>query len=806
MSEDVDVIRETTEELLELAAQLLIAQGEAARAKLIAGALVNQLSDAACIVYRVQPDNATEWRVIGKAGPISSVPGNSAAVSRLTQSLLNRPLERLLYNARDLHHGDLVHLQAGSSVVSIAYIPIASSSQKEVSLAGVLAGVVEIVTFTRSLSPSDLKDLEPMLRLGVPALLGSDNFERQRRDLMDSIHRMTQLYDLEKSLNATLELDHVIAMVPQKTLPMIGCETIHLWLFDREVLTLMSSDGPDPTVHVGMRQLPGEGYVADMAEEGLPLLISDAMDERLQQRNRGLSPGVRTALVVSLMQDDAEVGVLEAINRKDGRPFDEDDEFFLTSVAETVSNALKNASLLYAERKLAILEVLVHVSSQITSTLRLDRLLQIIVNSPQSVLPFERCVAVLDNRGKLQVRAISGMSSIPIGDAQVEDVKELVRNVPWGREPLYLRQYGAEHDDLPLEVARHFAATGYRGLYAMPLNDDQGRLGLLVYESSDPDFLGVPHTEMIKILAGQASVAIRNALLYREVPLISMLEPLMQRKQILLRTNRGRLWGIAATACLGILFFMFCPLPLRVSGEATVAPQHLVTIAAPVDGVVASVFAQEGQRVVENQVIGAMNDWQWRIEVNAAEARYRTAVLTMQADLARGAAQSGADRAQAEYLQTELDRARTRLHDTQLRSPIAGIVVTPELENVAGKRLDAGVAFAQVLDLSSAVVAIAIPQRDAELLVPGQSVSIKLDSFPQRSWHGTVSLVSPQAQAVYGTRTFVARVPLGNADASLRSGMTGRAKVFIGYKSAGYVLLRKPALWIWQTIWSWVGW
>ena len=65
-------------------------------------------------------------------------------------------------------------------------------------------------------------------------------------------------------------------------------------------------------------------------------------------------------------------------------------------MAETVSSALKNASLMLAERKLEILEALVRVSSEITSTLRLDRLLQIIVNSPQNVLPYELCAIALD--------------------------------------------------------------------------------------------------------------------------------------------------------------------------------------------------------------------------------------------------------------------------------------------------------------------------------------------------------------------------------------------------------------------------
>ena len=297
--------------------------------------------------------------------------------------------------------------------------------------------------------------------------------------------------------------------------------------------------------------------------------------------------------------------------------FDEDDLFFLSTIAQTVSSALQNASLMFAERKLEILEALVHVSSEITSTLRLDRLLQIIVNSPQNVLPFELCAIALDNRGRLQLKAVSGMSSLPFGDARVEQLHELVRWISPYDDTQHLRQHdessvGAQ-EGLPAEVISHFKATGYRALYSLPLVDDQGRVGRLLYESSDPDFLDLPHTEMIKILAGQATVAIRNALLYREVPLISLLEPLVQRKQALLRTSRSRRLGLIAVIAAAVVFFVFCPLPMRVTGEAIVAPQHIVTIAAPVDGNVTQVFAHEGQRVVAGDVLGAMNDWQWRI-------------------------------------------------------------------------------------------------------------------------------------------------------------------------------------------------
>jgi RND family efflux transporter MFP subunit len=245
---------------------------------------------------------------------------------------------------------------------------------------------------------------------------------------------------------------------------------------------------------------------------------------------------------------------------------------------------------------------------------------------------------------------------------------------------------------------------------------------------------------------------------------------------------------------------------MRIAGDAVVAPQHMVTIDAPVDGNVTAVYAHEGQRVAAGEVLGAMNDWQWRADLASTEARYQQAMLVMQNDLAHGAAQSGADREQSEYLRAELQRARTRVQEAQLRSPIDGIVVSPDLQNVSGKHLDAGTAFAQVLDLSSAIVQISIPERDTVLMRPGENVAIKLDSYPQKTWRGRVSVVSPEAKMGDGDRTFTVEVPLANADADLRTGMTGRAKISLGWKPAGYILLRQPALWAWQTLWNWIGW
>ncbi len=522
---------------VEVGAQLLAAPDAVMRASIVASAVVAQLQNCACAIHRFNSEDVENaWTVIGLAGDVSPQPASAGSGNRLMAPLLLEAAETLIYAGADILREDYSHLQISRSVSSITYIPLLQGEE--------LIGAAEILTFSGTPRLQDLEAIAPIIQLASTAILAAESTEAQRQDLLDSVHRMSQLYDLEKSLNATLEFDAVAELIPMKAAAMLPCQAMHLWMFDGEILRLISTHGQDATVEVGGTQAPGEGYVADMAEEGEALLIADADDERLKQRNAQADtesdlPAITDALLVPLMQDDAEVGVLEAINRKE-RPFDDDDQFLMMSMAETIASALKNASLLLAERKLEILKALVSVSGEITSTLRLDRLMGIIVNSPQNVLPYERCAIALDQRGKLQLKAVSGMASASAGrhlggTVEPADALALIPDRACVRCASLTSAGEERQNEIPGPVAEYFAATGFRALYAMPLSDDQGRVGVLTYESSDAEFLDVPHVEMIKILAGQATVAIRNALLYREVPLIGLIEPLVKKKRELLQ-------------------------------------------------------------------------------------------------------------------------------------------------------------------------------------------------------------------------------------------------------------------------------
>ena len=96
-----------------------------------------------------------------------------------------------------------------------------------------------------------------------------------------------------------------------------------------------------------MTQKGGEGIAGDVSDNGEPVLIVDPEDERLVRRNLNIEEGrVESIVVAALLDKESLVGVVEAVNPLDGKPFDEDDLFALSSLNETASIALRNASLL----------------------------------------------------------------------------------------------------------------------------------------------------------------------------------------------------------------------------------------------------------------------------------------------------------------------------------------------------------------------------------------------------------------------------------------------------------------------------
>jgi RND family efflux transporter MFP subunit len=779
-------------------AGLLLAEREVApRAEVIAHEASALLDGCPINVYLYYEDEAPAWRVKGRAGEATVEESYEAAtLARLAE--LRKPL---LFAGTALAREHYAHLDVRRTIASLACVPIL--------LDEVLIGAIEAISFDRVLEESDVESLTGLTELSALALATGMAYENERNSNLDSITRLTQLYDVEKVFNSTLQMSALMPIICNKVRELLNTQAVNLYMVGEEDLVLMARDGVDDTLEL---EAGAEAIIQQVGDTGEPVVITDAADPRLAARNGEVEEGKLVGLMAApIVHEDALVAVLECVNKSDGTGFDEDDLFFLTMMTQTAAGALHNASLMEAEKKIEILETLVEVSNEITSTLNLERVLQVIVNAPQRIMAYDRAAVALESKGKLQLKAVAGVAEIVHTDPVMRKLREMLEFSAQYDKPLYVVAHGdtveADREETRQKFYDHFKESGARGWYAVPLADDQGKLGVLSFESTNPDFLSEAHFEFINVVAAQATVALRNASLYEEVPLIGVLQPIMQRKKQFMAMEKGRRTATMALAAAAVLFLVFIPLPMRVAGDAAVSAQSSADIQADVDGQVRNVYVHEGDRVAKGTILADMDDWDYRGALASAQAKRDTASAAMNRALATNdGTEAGIQRAQADYWGSETIRAKERLERTRLRSPIDGVVATPHIETLGGKKLEAGDNFAKVINTSHATVDVAVDESDAPLLEAGEKAVVKLDGFPLRRFVGRVDIVSPTSKAQEDKRVYFARVDIPNPEGLIRPGMSGLSKVSTGWKPAGYVLFRPFGMWLWGKLWAWFGW
>ena len=237
-----------------------------------------------------------------------------------------------------------------------------------------------------------------------------------------------------------------------------------------------------------------------------------------------------------------------------------------------------------------------------------------------------------------------------------------------------------------------------------------------------------------------------------------------------------------------------------------VAPLRTAHIQPEVEGVVAKVYVREGDVVRRGTILADLQDWRYRGELASAEAKYNTALSEMNRALAsNNGTEAGIQRAQSDFFASEVTRARERLERAHLRAPIDGVVVGENLENLVGQNLVVGQKLMDVIDSSHAQVEVAVDEKELTLLQAGNKASVKLESFPTRTFSGTLVLVSPTTVPEAERRVFHAKLDVANSEGLIRSGMQGWGKISVGWHPAGYVFFRDEGIWFWSKMWSMFG-
>jgi GAF domain-containing protein/biotin carboxyl carrier protein len=681
-------------------------------------------------------------------------------------------------------------------------------------------GVVEALNKRAGeFTAEDAQFLEEAGKLAGQALTNLTAIEGERESQLSTLERLTALYDLGRTFTSTLELGELLPIVAVKIRDILGAVACNLWLADANAgeLFLAEKLGNDPSVEEGARVSMTEGLLGEVAQTANAKLIEDAAeDEALAERREaaGEEFEFQTWMAAPLRKDDQILGVVELIDKANGEQFTEDDNFFLSSISEQAGVALHNANLLESERKVHALDALLKISQEITSTLDLDHVLTTVVHQASTIIPFDKCVIGFYDRGKFILGAVSGESEVP----KTREMNALRERLQWVAE-----QEGAVSADMyedgwhlnPEEARAQFASFleehGHNGFYALPLRDDQGNLGTLALLSGDADFLNDSHKETLGILANQTTVAIRNAQLYQQLPLMSLFQPLAQRKQKLMAAvQTGRMTEYAQRAALVILALLIIPWPMRVGTDATVVPAERRRVSTIDGGVVQHVFVREGEVVQEGQLLAQLDDGPDRVKLAQASADLAQARRDLsEAEFRNDPPAAGQAQIRGELHTAEVNLEQQRIEEAQLKAPIAGIVVTPKVEDRTGAMVGPGESFCEIVVQDRIGAEMSVAESDLALVAPGESVALKLNAFPTTTFEGSIERVGTQAHAEAGEQYFLVRAVFEHPGAHARDGMVGRARVqagggwfHTGWYPVGYVILRAPFRWVWQKAWA----
>lgn len=123
-----------------------------------------------------------------------------------------------------------------------------------------------------------------------------------------------------------------------------------------------------------------------------------------------------------------------------------------------------------------------------------------------------------------------------------------------------------------------------------------------------------------------------------------------------------------------------------------------------------------------------------------------------------------------------VDNAEESVKNTTICAPTAGVVANCEVK--VGQFLSPGITLLKVADISSVYIVVNINQADLAQIKTGQTCKVTADTYPDRSFSGTVELINPTANP--STRLFETKIRVANAGHRLRPGMFVKVEIKTG--------------------------
>jgi membrane fusion protein, multidrug efflux system len=253
--------------------------------------------------------------------------------------------------------------------------------------------------------------------------------------------------------------------------------------------------------------------------------------------------------------------------------------------------------------------------------------------------------------------------------------------------------------------------------------------------------------------------------------------------------------GLAALLVSGFLIFSFQfqtslvviqpvrgPSVVAVYATGTVEPVHVARVGANVSGRIEQVLVQEGDAVVEGEVLAILDNREAGAAVRELEARleYATSDVERYRRLFRSGNTSAAskDQSEANFRSAEaaLEAARVRLQEHFVRAAISGDVMRSEMQLDVGDLVTAGKVLFVLGNPSHLWVEAEVDEEDIPRVMVGQKALIRADAFEGQALEGRIKEITPFGDPI--ARTYRVHIALPE-DTPLLAGMTTELNIIL---------------------------
>jgi nitrate/nitrite-specific signal transduction histidine kinase len=375
----------------------------------------------------------------------------------------------------------------------------------------------------------EIEDLADQFNRMAAELQASYTHLEQR--VADRTRELEALNAISAAVSQSLDLDEVLNDAVDQTLQVMAVEAGGIYLLDQEtgVLNIAAYRGLEPELVAEIDGLRvGEGFSGRVAQSGEPLVVGDiSTDPRLSRLETRGEAGYSLASVPLTSKGEA-LGTLFIVTRSI-REFSEHDVQFLSSIGHQIGIAVENAQhLLQAERRMQELEALYRADERMHRHLRLDEVLQALVDVAVDILRADKS-AVLTWNEEREVWAISVARGFRLGavaDLCFAREEGITGQVASTGQPVAVMDSLTDprREGERAEALEAIDAEGIRSFMHLPIQLDDEFFGVFNVSFIRPYAFGRDEQRLFSSLAQRAALAIDNAQLYEQTQELAVIE------------------------------------------------------------------------------------------------------------------------------------------------------------------------------------------------------------------------------------------------------------------------------------------